>query len=333
VITAEQARSAKEALKGMWQATPAWMSGVGIGMDSQGSHVVKVLVNTREIRPSNHLGGDYAPSDPRTGDFRYARHDLILPSSVQGVPVVAQMTGPIVAFSTDSLEASSPNPQGIPMYHLSQSHAVGTGFGLDLPGETHLILPRTIEALSPIWLGRLGIVSVSDSYEPYPAVLVIVDGDPDLARRVLPTNVSGFPVIVQQGGPIAAQPSQATSGILQASRRIYGQSMTGFDWPWSNPVADAQAAAQQQAQDAINQAAQEAAYQEKIRQEQATAQLQQTIAQQASAQEAKLQPTASDVSAAAQQAQKTAQTWQTVGYVVAGMAVLGVGYYIWHSSK
>ena len=110
----------------------------------------------------------------------------------------------------------------------------------------------------------------------------------------------------------------------------------GIDWPtWLTDPLGTQSA-QDQAQQAINDAAQEVAQQAKARQEKATADVQQTIQQQATSQGAQaraaLAPTAANVSAAAQQASATAQTWQTVGYVVAGVAILGLGYYVYHTS-
>jgi hypothetical protein len=114
VISEQQARAAQQALLGMWRGNsdspeavrfhegthprPIWMNGVGVSRDAQGSHVVRVNVDPTKIRPPEHIGGDYAPHDPRTGDFRYAVADFLLPSSVRGVPVQVQMVGPIVAL-------------------------------------------------------------------------------------------------------------------------------------------------------------------------------------------------------------------------------------------
>jgi hypothetical protein len=65
-------------------------------------------------------------------------------------------------------------------------------------------LIQAVEAISEAWLGKLGVVSVADAYEegPGPAVLVLVEGDMEPARRQLPGSIRGFPVVVRAGGPM-----------------------------------------------------------------------------------------------------------------------------------
>ena len=203
MITAQQAYNAKEALKTLWHGQgPAWMSGVGVALDTQGSHVVKVLVDPRKVRvPST--GGDYPGPDPRSGDFRYAIHDFLLPTSVAGVPVQVHMTGPI------------------------------------LPQNPHL-------------------------------------------------QVAGFDIL----HPIDSTQQAIDSAAASVMQRAETEKQTTV--------------------------------------QQATSQVQSTVQQQAQQQgaalRAQLQPTADQVSA-------TAKTWQAVGYVVAGAVVVGVGYYIYRSTK
>jgi hypothetical protein len=62
---------------------------------------------------------------------------------------------------------------------------------------------QAVESLSSRWLGRYGIVSVADVYEPDgPAVLVLVNGDIDAAKGQLPAMTNGFRVLVRRSGPI-----------------------------------------------------------------------------------------------------------------------------------
>jgi hypothetical protein len=65
---------------------------------------------------------------------------------------------------------------------------------------------HAVETLSAQWLGRYGIVSVADVYEAGgPAVLVLVNGDVEAAKRQLPSTTEGFRVVVQKSGPIVPQ--------------------------------------------------------------------------------------------------------------------------------
>lgn len=64
-------------------------------------------------------------------------------------------------------------------------------------------ITRAIETLSAKWLGRQGVVSVADVYEPDgPALLILVDGDVEAVRRQVPEKAEGFPVRVRKSGPI-----------------------------------------------------------------------------------------------------------------------------------
>lgn len=98
---------------------------------------------------------------------------------------------------------------------------------------------------------------------------------------------------------------------------------TGLYWPsWIPDVFGVQ--------QGINDAAQTAAQQEKIRQEAATASVQSTIAEQAGQQEQALQqstmPTQTAVTSAA-------NTVQTVAWVVGGAAVIALGWYVLKGKK
>jgi hypothetical protein len=70
-------------------------------------------------------------------------------------------------------------------------------------------LIQAVEDVSRAWLGKLGIISVADVYDPPgPGVLVLVDGDLEAARRNLPRSVRGFPVVVKVGHTLVSHPSR-----------------------------------------------------------------------------------------------------------------------------
>jgi hypothetical protein len=103
---------------------------------------------------------------------------------------------------------------------------------------------------------------------------------------------------------------------------------TGLDWGWIEApgVKAAQllySDATSSGQSSADEAAQFAAQQEKIRQEQATQELQSTVEKQAQAQGAQAQA----------EIAPTLTTLQLVGWVVAGAAVLGVTVYILRGKK
>ena len=62
-----------------------------------------------------------------------------------------------------------------------------------------------IEELSKKFLGRLGIVSISDDYENgEPTLLVSVNGEAGPAQSALPSDFRGFPVKVVLSGRLIA---------------------------------------------------------------------------------------------------------------------------------
>lgn len=64
-------------------------------------------------------------------------------------------------------------------------------------------LAAAIDALSEQWLGKHGVVSIADEYDQAGAhIVVFVTEPPDDARRNLPTQFHGFPVLIKKGGPI-----------------------------------------------------------------------------------------------------------------------------------
>jgi len=70
---------------------------------------------------------------------------------------------------------------------------------------------RAVEALSAEWLGRMGVVSISDAVTSIQdgrqvgSIAVFVDGDPEPVRRAMPGHLMGFPIVVWQSFGLVRQ--------------------------------------------------------------------------------------------------------------------------------
>lgn len=69
-------------------------------------------------------------------------------------------------------------------------------------------IAEVIDVMCDEWLGEYGIVSIGDSYtsDGSAEVLVLVDGDTDMVRAMLPSSVGGLAVIVAESAAIEPQP-------------------------------------------------------------------------------------------------------------------------------
>lgn len=64
-------------------------------------------------------------------------------------------------------------------------------------------LAAAVDALAERWLGKHGVISITDDCEAgHPRIVVFVSDSANDPDRNLPTEFRGFPVVVRTGGPI-----------------------------------------------------------------------------------------------------------------------------------
>ena len=67
-------------------------------------------------------------------------------------------------------------------------------------------LEQIIDELSERFLGRFGIVTIGDGdVGGTPVVVVFVAGSTDDAKRALPPEIDGVPIVIQAGGNVTTQ--------------------------------------------------------------------------------------------------------------------------------